>query len=87
MLAKAPVMSGTMAAPTMAVVIKPEISLVSSGILSTAMEKISGKILAKPIPISMKLSHVVTALYGINNSTLPTIDTRMVIIRNTLGLM
>ena len=51
-----PIMSGRMAPPTMAVTISPESSFVRSGIRSTVMEKINGKILAKPNPISKILT-------------------------------
>lgn len=86
-LAAAPVITGTNAAPTMAVVIKPDISLVFSGMRSTAMEKINGNMLAKPMPMRMKLNHVVTVLYGKNNKTLPNKETRMVTNRKVFGLI
>ena len=86
-MAAKPVSSGTIAAPTIAVVIRPEISLVFSGIRSTQIEKIKGKILAKPTPIRMKLSQVVTALYGRNNNTLPIMETITVRIKKTVGLI
>ena len=85
--AAAPVMTGTKAAPTMAVVIRPEISLVFSGILSTQIEKMSGNMLAKPMPMRMKLNQVVQALYGMNSRMFPSRDTKMVINRKVLGLM
>jgi hypothetical protein len=43
--------TGIKAPPMMAVIIRPEISLARAGIVSTAMEKISGNIFAKPSPV------------------------------------
>ncbi|OQC19262.1 MAG: hypothetical protein BWX70_03339 [Verrucomicrobia bacterium ADurb.Bin070] len=39
---------GRMAPPAIAEIIRPEISLARSGIASTAIEKINGKMFAKP---------------------------------------
>jgi hypothetical protein len=50
MSATTPKRMGIKAPPMIAVIINPEISLLLSGNASTVMEKISGKILAKPSP-------------------------------------
>jgi hypothetical protein len=51
-----PMINGTIAPPTMAVTIRPDNSLILSGIFSTVMLKIKGKILANPNPIRKMLT-------------------------------
>ena len=46
----------------MAVTISPESSLVCEGMRSTAMEKTSGKMLAKPSPTTKKLASATGAV-------------------------
>ena len=49
-----PINGGTTAPPTIAVTIRPESGFACSGVRSTTIEKISGKMLAKPSPTRKK---------------------------------
>ena len=79
-----PIMGGIRAPPTIAVTIKPDNSLVRSGILSTVIEKINGKILANPKPTKIMLIKVTTFIFR-KISNIPITDMRTVISRNFLG--
>ncbi len=81
-----PIIKGRIAPPTMAVTIKPESSFERSGILSTVIEKMSGKILAKPRPI-IKILISETAFIPVNNPNMANIEIIAVMIKNVLALI
>ena len=79
-----PIIGGRIAPPTMAVTINPDNSLERSGILSTVIEKISGKILANPRPVSTIPVKVRISIPE-NNNNKPIIEMITVITRNLFG--
>ena len=62
-----PMRNGNTAPPEIAVIINPDISLDLSGIRSTAIEKINGKILADPNPI-ITIAVLATIMLMLRNS-------------------
>lgn len=79
-----PMMGGRNAPPTMAVTINPDNSFDRSGILSTVIENINGKIFANPKPVNTIPANVISSKPE-NNSNKPITDMITVITRNFFG--
>ncbi len=80
--ATAPKITGTNAPPIMAVTIKPEISLLRSGMASIVIENTNGKILAKPKPIMNIAANPIIEVVATKRPNIPSIATRVVTLRN-----
>jgi len=75
-----PISKGITAPPEIAIIIRPEISLVRVGYFSTVIEKTSGKMLATANPIRKTKPHAITGEFTSNIATrhkIPRTDVHM----------